>query len=74
MATVQIADDTTMAIIITVNPLNQVQVQGTLDNKISAFGLLEVAKEAIAKLFAEQEKRIQPATPQFSMQLAKRKQ
>ena len=40
----------------------QINVSGPIDNKVLAYGLLEVAKDAIFQQHQQNQNRIQPAT------------
>lgn len=49
-------------ILITLDDAGAVQVQGAIENKMAAFGLLEVAKESISDFHKQAERKIQPAS------------
>lgn len=50
-------------ITITVDDAGQVAVAGAIENKLSAYALLEIAKDAIREMHAEKARTIQAATP-----------
>lgn len=50
-----------MELKIVVDDSGAVQVSGPIDNKVVAYGLLEVAKEAIATHHLQSQNKIQPA-------------
>ncbi len=61
-----------MEILITVTAQGQVNVKGPIENKVMAYGLLEVAKEAIAAFHANKANgSIVPATPLDGLKLAR---
>jgi len=47
---------------IVIDDVGQCSVNGPIDNKVIAYGMLEVAKEAIAQHHAQKAQLIQPAT------------
>lgn len=47
---------------ITLDDRGAMNVNGAIENKLIAFGLLELAKEAINGFHAEQARKIQPAS------------
>jgi hypothetical protein len=49
--------------IITLNDDGRINLQGPINNKIAAYGLLELAKDAIKEYHEQQARRVQPATP-----------
>jgi hypothetical protein len=50
-------------ITITVDDGGQMNVAGSLENKMIAYGMLEVAKEVVKHMHDENARRIQAATP-----------
>lgn len=57
-------------IIITITD-NGCQVQGAIDNKLVAFGMLELAKEAISKHHAQKANGIVPVSAMEALRLNK---
>lgn len=47
---------------ITLNERGQINVQGPIQNKLMCYGLLELAKDAIAEFHVQQAQKVQPAT------------
>lgn len=48
-------------ILITLDDAGQVKVEGAIDNKMAAFGLLEVAKESVSDYHKQAQHKVQPA-------------
>jgi hypothetical protein len=48
---------------ITLDDSGQLNINGAIDNKMIAYGLLELGKEAVRDMHAEKARRIQAATP-----------
>lgn len=49
---------TDIQLVVTLHPNGQVSISGPLDNRIFCLGLLEMAKDVLAKFAAEKEPRI----------------
>lgn len=53
-------------LVITLDDSGNLKVEGIPENRIFAFGMLELAKQSIAAMFAQNDSRqVQPAPPGF---------
>lgn len=57
-------------IVITLDDTGRLNVDGSIDNKLIAYGLLELAKEAIVAHHAAQERKVQPVSAAERLALA----